>query len=150
MLDRRFPRESGGDATDRPPPYHVLGLIAAGRTDEAVRLAVTLGNPEHQQAGRALDTLPPEAVSVLAERDCAGQVYRFLDRLLADQPALSYWHNYAAAVLAGEIDAMLARVKAVGERPDLKPRAREGLRQTYGEALPAADHVAEALPIRAG
>ena len=49
--------------------------------------------------------------------------------------------------MAGETDSMLGRVKAASEDAGIAPMAKEGMRKAYGDALLAADHLQEALPI---
>ncbi len=150
LLEKRFPDKNQNNGNRHEiDVYYLLGLIAAGRYDDAT--AMTLKMPEytpHEQQSDTLGDLSDTVMTDLASKGYAKEVFRFFDRLLASRPALPYWESYTtAAVLAGETDAMLARVKAASENPDLKPTVKAELREVYGKALLAADHVAEALPL---
>ncbi len=150
LLNKRFPdKDQNVGNRHEIDVYYLLGLIAAGRYDDAT--AMTLKMPEytpHEQQSDTLGDLSDTVMTDLASKGYAKEVFQFFDRLLASRPALPYWESYTtAAVLAGETDAMLARVKATSENPDLKPTIKAELREVYGKALLAADHVTEALPL---
>ncbi len=149
-IRKRTHDDSGQWERNRAGVYYLLGLIAAGRYDEAASHAVERAgaDAQNQREESYNNRLPEEALDDMVAKGYAKEVYHFFDRLLAAHPELPYRRNAAAAaVLAGETEAMLASVKAASERTDLPAKVTNELRHAYGDALLAADRVAEALPI---
>ena len=152
LLSRRF----GGTLNDRANPgsvnqqamaYYLLSLVIHGRFDDAVAWALKLGKDTAVGQGTPNVTVN-DALTELATKGYANEVYGFFDHLLAAHPTLPYWQSdMDAAVLAGKDDDALAKVKKASELPNLKPALKKELHREYGDALLAADHVVEALPI---
>jgi tetratricopeptide (TPR) repeat protein len=149
VLSKQFPRTPQDQYNRREADaYDLLGLVSQRRYDEAAKQAVAMGQNARPGQGDALANLPGEALTDLAEKGYAEEVYQFFDRFLAAHPELPYWRSYTeAAVLAGKAEDMLSHIKAAGERADLPPNVKSAVHYAYGEALLAAGQPAEALPI---
>lgn len=120
--------------------YYVLGLIAAGRTDDAAA--------EVRRAAKQSDSLnlPYGAMEALDAAGFTGRVYAFLHTLLGENPDLPLWNTYrSVAVRSGHADEMVQLARDAAAREGLSPRQRAAILRELAYVLLAADHVDEGV-----
>lgn len=109
QMAAKFP-ESDSDRTDyqreRAEGYYFWSLVAAGRSEDAIRIIAE--TPELEER------LPYSAVNDLKKAGYATEVWDFLDQLLERYPHVDLWDRYLS--LSAELnkhEAMLATVQLV-------------------------------------
>ena len=144
-LDKKFPA-SGADRDRRAATgVYLLGLVAAGRTEDATRLAFAgdarfdLGLAEHG-AHSAFDQL---------QRAGRGDaVVDFLRDVLTRDPAQPHWEIFISlSARQSRARDALALLRTTLARPGLQPETAATLRALYSTALLAADEVDEGVAV---
>jgi tetratricopeptide (TPR) repeat protein len=137
--DNEDPYESWEYAAARR--YYVLGLIAAGRAEDARR---ELKTPRGQEPWEL--EIGYGGLRALDEAGYTAGVYEFLHLLLTEDPGLPVWDAYAQiAVRLGKSEAMLELATASVAREDLSGEVRKRVRGQLAQALLAADRLEDAL-----
>jgi tetratricopeptide (TPR) repeat protein len=120
--------------------YYLLGLIVAGRSADAVKLAKEMAGDE-TSAG-----LPHEAVKALERAGHTRALDDFLHGLLAQNPELPLWADYVRiAAHAGTTERMLKLAREAAAQPALAGRKGLAVRENLYAALLAADQVEEGV-----
>ncbi len=121
--------------------YYILGLIAAGRAEDAKLEIQTPRGAESWEMD-----IPYQGLDALNQAGYTAGVYQFLHLVLTEDPALPVWGAYAElAAHLNKTDEMLALAKASVDRDDLPDDVRKQVRVQLIDALLAADRVDEAL-----
>ncbi|HSI11635.1 MAG TPA: hypothetical protein VK961_06305, partial [Chthoniobacter sp.] len=139
-LAARFGKPGTEEAYERGPAamIYLVGLVAHGRTKDAVRFVSEAGTTLSQ--GGSL--VAHGSVDYLLRRGLVRQVNDFLHELLSGDPALPYWSDYIQlSARLGESDKALAFAREIAARPDLAPEAQQEANRYEVEALLAADDV---------
>ncbi|MEW6157144.1 MAG: tetratricopeptide repeat protein [Verrucomicrobiota bacterium] len=139
-LARRLARQPDypGDERSHAEAFYFLGLIASGRTSEAMSLA-TKWHKERVD-------LPTDGLLALKRAGVTRPLRDFLHELLSKQPELSLWYDYIeVATETGQTDEMVALVRAALSREGLSEKRRTELRGQLYLALLAADKVEEGV-----
>jgi hypothetical protein len=115
--------------------YYMLGLISQDRTADAVAVAKKLKSP-------SVEYMFGEAFKAMENAGFTGEVDKFFNQLLSQDPTLPFWDQYVqVAADAGQTDRMLALVRAAAARDDLSDNQKATLHQILFKALLAADDV---------
>jgi len=127
---------------DEAAIYYLLGLVVAGRTDDARQQALSMSN-----AGVDLDS----SYTALRDLEKAGyvdEVYAFIKTMLQEDPELPFWSHYISlSARFGETEEMLAYVKAQMENNTIDPIQRGAMDELLIDALLAADKPDEAVAL---
>ncbi len=129
-------RISGDDyAKQRATAYYFLAMVKAGRHAQAEKALREMSQKDDV-------SIPREAVTALQRAGLNEPLYRFLEDLLANQPAIKAWDVYIEqAAYTGHSADALALVERVLERADLSAPLAADLRIRRIAALLAADRV---------
>ncbi len=115
--------------------YYLLGLIAKGRTSDAVQVAKQFDKESYVYFSN----------DVIGDMERAGftsQLNSFFHDLLQQYPELPFWNEYIQlAALAEQTPEMVTLVKTTLSKPDLSKRQRIQLEQSLYQALLADDEV---------
>lgn len=132
-----------GDDKQQADIYYWLGLIAGGRTKDAIAFAqrwISTKEDDRQIS------VPQQALDALDRAGHSRALHDFLHDLLAANPGIPLWREYthlaARFGLTGEL-VKLARTSA--DRPQLTPRQRFSVRRQLVDAVLAADQVDEGV-----
>jgi tetratricopeptide (TPR) repeat protein len=142
---------AGGNAGERERDWrrdaaeeqYLLGLMAAGRTDDAKRLLlrVMARNPK-------TTPLPSGFVEQLAEANREPAAYDALHAILADNPNLPLWFAYRAlGSRTGRTEEVIASARAALKRDDLTPARQWRVKRQLHHALLAAGRVDDAVAV---
>ncbi len=119
--------------------YYMLGLIADGRTQDAVAVAKKL---KDQDNAYYFD----EAFKAMEHAGLAGALDDFLHELLTQDPSLPFWSQYVElAVRAGQSERMLALVRSALGKENLSETRKTDLHEILFKALLAADNTDAAV-----
>ncbi len=144
-LDKKFP-DSGADRQRRAATgVYLLGLVAAGRTEEATRLIFA----DDTRLDLGLTSYGSHAAFDQLQRAGRGDaVVDFLREVLTRDPALPLWTSFItlSAQQSRARDA-LALLRSTLAKPGLPPETATGLRALYATALLAADEVDEGVAV---
>ena len=122
--------------------YYLLGLIVKGRTQQAAQVAASFGKDQTESY------VLHEALTALDRSGHTRELADFLQAELKQNPNLPFWDTYIeTAPKAGQTAAMLTLVRAAATRKDLSKERQAALQTHLYQALLAADHVDEAVPI---
>jgi len=125
----------GGSEKSSARVYYFLGLIARGRTTDAV--AVVKQFEKEEQVG-----FPGEVLRQMERAGFAAQLNAFLHELLQQNPELPLWDEYVrAAAHAGETAEMVKLVRATMARDGLSKGQQVRLEQLLYQALLANDEL---------
>ena len=111
IMDAKFPRADGiesGYQRKRANGYYFWGLVAAGRTEDAISIL--------EKTPDLVDNMPYDAVRNLIKSGYGRAVWKFLDQLLVAYPSVDLWDDYMA--LSAELNEskhMLETVKSAIE-----------------------------------
>ena len=131
-----LPTEASGDYEKKSAQiYYLLGLIAHGRTADAVAVA--------RQFEKENDAyFPNEVVRQMERAGFASQLNGFFHELLQQNPDLPFWEEYVqVAAHAGQTAEMVKLVQTAISKPGLSKGQRLHLRQLLYQALLANDEV---------
>ncbi|MSU57055.1 MAG: hypothetical protein EXS35_02560 [Pedosphaera sp.] len=138
-LDHRRLLNRGYGSEQQAQTYYFLGLIASGRTKDAVAHAQKLGRGDEAY-------LPADALKSLERAGHTRAIHDFFRELISKNPDLPFWDEYIQlAAKVGETDKMLELARAAAARDDLSNRRRSLIRQNLYRALLAADQVEEGI-----
>jgi len=141
-IARAVSRERGDSGEKTARVYYFLGLIVKGRTQKAAQIASSFGTDQEANA------LLQEALKALDRSGHTRALSDFLHTQLTQNPNLPLWDIYIeSAPRAGQAEPMLTLVRATAARKDLSNERRASLQTHLYQALLAADHVDEAVPI---
>lgn len=120
--------------------YYLLGLIARGRTADAVNLGQNL-------PGRRSEVyLPHEALKAMESAGYTTHLDDFLYELLSKSPDSPFWTHYVQiAAKAGRTDRMLALARTTAGNAQLSKSKRANVHENLFSALLAADQVDEGV-----
>ncbi len=117
--------------------YYFLGLIAKGRTQEAISVAENLSRNGF---------FPPEVLKEMERAGLSRQLNDFLRDLLTAKPETPLWADYVRiAAHAGDTPRMVKLVRETIAKPVLSEKRRNHLRQVLYAALLADDDVDEGV-----
>lgn len=115
--------------------YYLLGLIAHGRTADAVVVAKKCGDEDYFY-------FPTQAVRQMERAGFTRQLAEFFQALLKQNPELPFWNEYVQlAAHAGQTPAMVELVRESCALPTLSKSQRIRLEQLLHKALLANDEV---------
>jgi tetratricopeptide (TPR) repeat protein len=158
-MDRRFPsqkaaapktqmerlraRYSGaGRSRQTAEVYYLMGLIAAGRTQDAAAFAT------RAQGQLTLSTFHDEAYDELERAGYTRALHSFLKTVLASHPNLPFWDAYiATAAKVGASDEVVTQLRAAMSRKDVSQDTQTQLRRRLYAALLAANRVDEGVTV---
>jgi tetratricopeptide (TPR) repeat protein len=115
--------------------YYLLGLIAQGRTTNAVTVARQFEKDDNA-------SFPDEAIRQMERAGFVGQLNDFFHELLQQNPDLPFWEEYVQlAAHAGQTAEMVRMVRTTITKPDISKGQRLHLQQLLYQALLADDQV---------
>jgi tetratricopeptide (TPR) repeat protein len=115
--------------------YYLLGLIAQGRTTNAVTVAMQFEKDNNA-------SFPDDAIRQMERAGFAGQLNSFFHELLQQNPDLPFWEEYVQlAARAGQTAEMVKMVRTTITKPDISKGQRLHLQQLLYQALLADDQV---------
>ncbi|MGA2854211.1 MAG: tetratricopeptide repeat protein, partial [Verrucomicrobiota bacterium] len=131
-----LPTGMSGDYEKRTASiYYLLGLIAHGRTSDAVQVA-----KQFEKENNAY--FPEEVIREMERGGFISQLNGFFHDLLLQDPELPFWEEYVQlAAHADQTAEMVKLVQATIAKPDLSKGQRLQLRQLLYQALLANDDV---------
>jgi len=158
-LDRKFPKnrpkedprfsgfseyaDSNRAAATR---YYLFGLIAAGRTEEAVKIASELADQSGTNGEE--EVFDSDSLEQLNRAGLTPQTLAVLREVLKKNPALRLWGDYInLSAQAGTSRETLAFLRETEKRTDLNAQARSQIKAHLWAALLAADEVEEGVLI---
>jgi len=119
--------------------YYLFSLIAAGREDEALLVANSLGIANSQ-------SFPKQALYDLNRAGYSTQVLNFLRKTLREQPEINLWSVYIdIANLKGIGDEATNTLKEALTKMDIDAKNRATLQQHYADALLASNDINAAV-----
>ena len=137
----KFPQDNAGRSgygKKRADAYYFWGLVASGRTDDAIPMIDT--HPE------MLDNMPYDAVRNLKKAGHGAAVWQFLDQLLVAYPKIDLWDEYMA--LSAELsqsEHMLETVRQAIEAEGADTRSTIEKRIILASAHLSAGEVEDAV-----
>ncbi|HEV2292630.1 MAG TPA: tetratricopeptide repeat protein [Tepidisphaeraceae bacterium] len=169
-MEKRFPRPTtrqsgglfaglfgaGGDGGEMAPEWgrdqaervYLLGLMAAGRTDDARRVIARMRQRHADDDSEDINLLPYDALVKLAEADRERVVYEALHVILRQTPELPLWYEYRMlAARAGRIEQMIEAADAALRGDVLPPKQRNAIRLQLHQALLAVDRIDDAVVV---
>lgn len=121
--------------------YYLIDLVLAGRTDDAMRVAVEVKS-ETAQA----ESWMSGAFEALERTGRDVEVAEFFHALLAQRPELPFWDRYVTvAARAGRSAEALALLQKAAATTTLTAEQRAGIARHLAGALLAADRVDEGV-----
>lgn len=135
-LEKKFPKDGDWQRRQAAQVY-LLALIAADRTEDALKLVKSESAVDEDG-----DYIRVEVgdLDEMGRQGLGAQVLAFLQRLLAEDPALPYWLEFIE--LSARQDASPAALKMLQDglaKPELTPKARAEMQSQLYLALLAAD-----------
>jgi tetratricopeptide (TPR) repeat protein len=140
-LIKKFPNttDRSQHQKEQAQTYYLLGLIAAGRVDDAMRWAPALGD-------KLARSLSHQGLEALEKGGRTHLLVDFLRQILTTNPNLPVWDTYVRfAPKAGKADEMVALVESSARREDLSPQQRIALGKILTDAYLAADRIEPAI-----
>jgi len=131
-----LPVETPGDYEKQTARvYYLLGLIAHGRTADAVRVSKQFEKDDNA-------CFPEDAIREMERGGFTSQLNDFFHELLQQNPELPFWDEYVQlAAHADKTADMVKLVQATIAKPDLSKGQRMQLQQLLYQALLANDEV---------
>jgi tetratricopeptide (TPR) repeat protein len=128
---------------DAAEEQYLLGLMAAGRTDDAKGLLMRMMARDPNAT-----PLPTGFLEQLAEADREPAAYDALHAILADNPNLPLWYAYRAlGSRTGRTDQVITSARAALKRDDLTPARQWRVKRQLHHALLAAGRVDDAITV---
>ncbi|MGN6505487.1 MAG: tetratricopeptide repeat protein [Tepidisphaeraceae bacterium] len=123
---------------DQARPWYMASLIAAGRTEDAVKVAQS--NKETY--------VDPQITDALIDAGYSENLYTFAKQLVQIDPKSAYWSTFTElANSLGKTDEVLALVKKEYARTDLAPEVHWEASTRMVDAWLAADDVDDAVKL---
>ncbi len=121
---------------------YLYGLIAAGRTADAAKLAIETSGRSAERTSTFSDVTP------LINAGLTSQVQAFMREMLSKDPGLPFWGEFIGlSARAGDAPGALAFLRETAARPGLLPEAREEVESRLWAALLAADDVEQGVKV---
>lgn len=142
---KKFPASGRDRERGAATGVYLLGLIAAGRTEDATRLVFA---EDSQLDAHLVGYANAETLALLQRSGRGEAVVDFLRDMLTRDPALPFWDNFITlAAQQNRAREALDLLRATQARPGLEPDIAASLRQRYATALLAADEVDEGIAV---
>lgn len=137
---------------DNAERTYLLGLLAAGRTDDAKRVITRMRerakDEENEEGNDEVTLLPYDTIDQLTSAGDGTGAYEALHAILSESPELPLWAEYRAlATRAGRTEQMIESARAALKRDALPPEQQSAIRLQLHHALLAADRVDDAVAV---
>lgn len=149
---KKFPAKPDADDRDfdfgqherqQAAPYYLLGLIVRGRSDDALKFAT---DPAQRDALGAYSIR--SAADALSGKGFDEQLYQFLKRVAAADPATPLWEVLVTtAAKAGHANELLQLARDAAAKPGQDAASRRASNRHLADALLSADQVDEGIAL---